>query len=716
MQPTVSFIFCIHNHQPEGNFDSVFSSAAADAYLPFLELLAKYPAVRVSMHFTGILLEWLERNRPAIFDLLKQRVAAGQVELLSGGFHEPVLPAIPDDDKIGQIGKLTSYIDKKFNVRPRGMWLAERIWEQSLAKPLADAGMEFTVLDDTHFLYAGLHQEQLQGYYITEEQGSSLRLFPADKELRYLIPFGTIENTLSYFRRHADSGGSALLLYADDGEKFGVWPDTKKHVWEDGWLERFFILLEENKSWLRTAHFRDALDTIPPLGRIYLPDASYAEMMLWALLTPESQRTYSAFEQETRRQPALQQYTGYMKGGFWRNFLVKYPEINQMHKRMLKISQRYRDFLELNPSRRADPQFLEARDRLWAAQCNCSYWHGVFGGVYLPHIRQTVFRNLLRAGAMLDSLEEREGIAIQQTDFDSDGKEELLVETPDLSLCFLPSDGGKLVEAGFKPSAVNPLDVLSRREEAYHADVRDAVVKKAGESAGEKLINQPKAKEAQLERYLRYDWYRKGSFIDHLFPGEASVEQFATADYGECGDFANQPYIVTGLTPDGFTLSREGGRWHRGVRHPLRIEKRFRFEEEGAVIRFAYRITNLGGVPVTLRFGIEWNLNAFSGEAFDRYYQFEDASLGDEERRPGSAGIVKNASWFSLTDEWDNFVAYTECSAPAEWWRCPIETVSLSEDGFERTYQGSTVVAVWDVRLGEAWTLEGMHRFDRHHE
>ena len=31
------------------------------------------------------------------------------------------------------------------------MWIPERVWEQSFTRDLADAGIEYTILDDFHF-------------------------------------------------------------------------------------------------------------------------------------------------------------------------------------------------------------------------------------------------------------------------------------------------------------------------------------------------------------------------------------------------------------------------------------------------------------------------------------------------------------------------------------------------------------------------------------
>ena len=138
----VLFIMGLHSHQPVGNFDFIFETATRECYHPFLEVLSRYPDIRMSLHYSGVLLEWLRTHHVETFDLLVRLVEAGQVELMGGGFDEPILVMIPDRDKLGQIRKQSDYTEKHFGVRPRGLWLAERVWEQGLVTPIAEGGME----------------------------------------------------------------------------------------------------------------------------------------------------------------------------------------------------------------------------------------------------------------------------------------------------------------------------------------------------------------------------------------------------------------------------------------------------------------------------------------------------------------------------------------------------------------------------------------------
>jgi alpha-amylase/alpha-mannosidase (GH57 family) len=160
----IRFLFGIHNHQPVGNFDHVFEEAFQKAYLPFLQLLDKHPRIRISLHNSGCLWEWLEGHHPEYFHLIQILVDRGQVELLSGPFYEAILPAIPEIDRQGQIGMLSDYLEKQFGKRPRGAWLPERVWEPELARTFAEAGIEYTLTDDWHFRAVGFEEKDLDGY------------------------------------------------------------------------------------------------------------------------------------------------------------------------------------------------------------------------------------------------------------------------------------------------------------------------------------------------------------------------------------------------------------------------------------------------------------------------------------------------------------------------------------------------------------------------
>src|SRR3989454_10443266 len=150
----------IHNHQPVGNFPHVFEAAFRQAYLPMVEALERHPRIRVAMHYSGPLLDWLEESQREFFPRLEALVAGGQVELMTGGYYEPILAIIPDPGKDGQGRMMTDYLRLRFHTRAPGLWLGERGWEPHLAQPLAAPGRGYINADETHFPAGGLRVDR----------------------------------------------------------------------------------------------------------------------------------------------------------------------------------------------------------------------------------------------------------------------------------------------------------------------------------------------------------------------------------------------------------------------------------------------------------------------------------------------------------------------------------------------------------------------------
>jgi alpha-amylase len=706
--PVVHFLFGIHNHQPVGNFDAVLEEAYEKAYRPFLEALWRHPAIRVSLHHCGILLEWLKEHHPEYLDRLRGLVERTQVEILGGGFYEPILPVIPEVDRRGQIELLSDFIQAEVGVRPRGLWLTERVWEPHLVKSLADAGIEYITVDDSHFRSAGLPEHELFGYYLTEELGTTLRIFPISEKLRYLVPFRPVEQSLDFFRAVASDASPRAAILADDGEKFGVWPGTYAHVYEEGWLEQFFTLLEENSAWIRMPTFAEFCSSTPPLGRIYLPTASYTEMMEW-VLPPEGQDAYEELLQMVKNEGTYDRLRPFLKGGFWRNFLVKYPEANNMHKKMLRLSDRIQALQAKTPTdRRVENQFRKARLELWQGQCNDAYWHGIFGGLYLPHLRASVYGHLLRAETLARQVsgETGSGVQVEVSDFDRDGQDEVLLESDSLNVYFAPQRGGAIFELDDLATSLNLLDTMARRPEAYHRKLTSA---SAGPRLGSQSIHEVTlSKEEGLENALAYDWYRRLSLLDHFLGEETTLDSFSACRYPEQGDFVNQPYeVFVESTPAGpvVRMDRRGTVWLDGAPLPVSVAKTVRLTPGERALFFDYVLTNHSAQMAHLWFGIEFNFSLQAGEAPDRYYVTSRGKPDDPRLR--STGALPGESVVRLVDEYRGLEVSLAVSEAAEIWRFPIETVSQSEAGFERVYQSSVLLPHWRIPLsaGKSWKL-----------
>jgi len=130
----VTLLMAIHCHQPVGNFEFVFEEACAKAYEPFVRVLERHPQVRLALHYSGPLLEWLIAKRPPFMERLRALIARGQVELLASGYYEPILPLIPEADRQGQIALMRRLVQTQCGTEPAGLWLTERVWEPDLAR------------------------------------------------------------------------------------------------------------------------------------------------------------------------------------------------------------------------------------------------------------------------------------------------------------------------------------------------------------------------------------------------------------------------------------------------------------------------------------------------------------------------------------------------------------------------------------------------------
>ena len=169
-----------------------------------------------------------------------------------------------------------------------------------------------------------------------------LSIFPGSEPLRYTIPFQEPQATIDYLRGIAERRTGAVVVFGDDGEKFGVWPETKNTSMTTAGCGSSSTRLSANRDWIHITTLAEAVENVPPEGKIYLPDASYREMTEWAL--PVNQQIeYDHLVHELEHDGRWPRIKRFFQGGFWRNFKVKYPEANEMYARMMMASRRLAD-------------------------------------------------------------------------------------------------------------------------------------------------------------------------------------------------------------------------------------------------------------------------------------------------------------------------------------------------------------------------------------
>jgi len=648
----VYFLFGVHNHQPTGNLPQVFEEACEKCYFPFLSLLERFPSIKFSIHNSGCLYDWLKENKKEYIEILKKLVERKQTEIISGAYYEPILPIISDEDKIAQIKFMNDFIKKEFKTEPYGFWLAERVWESYLAKILNECAIKYTFLDDAHFRYAGFREKEFFGFYTTEEELHPLYIFPISKTLRYKIPFSLPEEAIEILENFSQGDSDVLITLFDDGEKFGLWPHTYQWVYENKWLEKFLSLLEISTC-IETITFKEAIEKFSSQGIIYLPTCSYEEMGEW-VLQDSVFPLYQDLKNFLKESGRYQDFKDFLRGGIFRNFYRKYACLNYLHKRMLYLSKKIHKQCDFKKDKKI---FIN----LWKGQVNCGYWHGVFGGFYLPHIRASLYEHLIKAEDLFGKKYLKRDLEIEEVDFNLDGKKEIFLKNKKLIACF--SSKGSLLELSLRKPPFNLLNTITRQKESYHRKVKEKIEKKNKISTIHDIIAK---KEENLEEFLIYDQYEKVSFLEHLLEKDINVS-----------DFLKQRKIFN-LNKDIYYLSSE--------REKNQIILNFTYKKDD--LEFTKKIIfSLSQITVWYNFARreKLKLNYFGVE-----FNFSFLSLKDlvsekdlNFQKPNESPFLDS---FKIIDNYKKIILDFKFSK-AKIFTTPIYTVTSSENGFEKNYQ-----------------------------
>lgn len=642
MTRPITLLLGVHAHQPVGNFPEVIEDAHQRCYKPFLETLHAYPDFRFAAHFSGWLLDWLRERHPADMELLAAMVRRGQVELFSSGDTEPVLAAIPHRDRVGQLQTLNDKLAAWTGARPSGAWLTERVWESAVVPALAETGIRYVTVDDYHFFCTGKQAAELDGFFSTEEDGQRLDLFPISEALRYRLPFSPAHEVIGYLEHLADQGQSAAI-YFDDIEKFGIWPETYDWVYNRGWLKALIEGVLASPK-IRTATYADFHARQATRGVVYLPTTSYSEMNEWTLPMPAA-GTYAQLLATEKAAGRGDCHRPFLRGGIWRNFLTRYPEANWMHKRMQALSARLAALPEAPPALTA---------ALYRAQANDAYWHGLFGGLYLPHLRRAVWNNLVALEAGLDRRQAREETTAE--DLDLDGHTEVFAHTASLQVVVRDDGLGAAHELLSYPLGHNFGDSLRRYHEHYHDKIAGGTSR---EHQGEGI--------ASAHDIVRF---KHPVGVDDIVPDELPRGLFIdTLDAAPITDYL-------AAAPGKLAFARP------------RIGKQY--VVAGNELRVVWQLKGLAGHHFTTRL----DLAMPSCDGFLGRYVLADGSI------PCGFGqelALVAASWMKLEDGILGGQLALQVSLAADIKCRPHQTVSQSEAGFEKIMQSAELQLCWVI-------------------
>ncbi|MFC1570387.1 alpha-amylase/4-alpha-glucanotransferase domain-containing protein [Candidatus Omnitrophota bacterium] len=657
------FAMAFHCNQPVFNFESEYETAYSKAYLPLMATLEDFPGIKASFHFSGSMIEWFEEKHPEYIDMMKRLLSRGQIELIGGGYFEPVMSLIPECDRMEQLRLNSGVISRVFDVEPEGAWCSERVWEPELADTFTSAGIKYTVLDDYHFYRAGLDEKKMFSPFSVEKDEESLAIFPSLTRLRYSMPFRVPEVTMDYFKRMYDERHEeeTSFFFADDGEKFGAWPHTYKHVHKKGWLRNFFSLLDANSDWLRTATYSEILSEASPEKIEDIPESSYAEMMEWS-------------------------------GGSFKNFLAKYPEAGRMHERMIFTSDIVKEAVSKEAEEGKDASLDEAKKELFKAQAGCAYWHGTFGGLYLPHLRAGVYKHLIKAKKLVEALFKEKPLPVRSLERDSgDLLAENVISNEHLDVFVSAANGGIIRELDCKATNTNLMNTISRIPEGYHDKLQKGYIWRM-HKARKAILDGYFADihdvlgvgERGLKKVLAYDDYQRGAFLTHVFEDKyewkdlerkrRSFDTFLKGKYTsrleEGENFMTRTFSRRDMV---FPSTKKGTE--------LEVVKEITVGT-GPELRLHHRVTRHSGSHSALKYAVEFNFLIWDSSLMQKPKLFKTDGLLLKDRFSGrSIGL----SW----------------EKDLKVFTYPVYAVNETEEGLKKTFQGVSVLITDNILSGD---------------
>ena len=403
-----------HAHVPSGADEKEFEFVYEKRMRPFVTNLYRYSNIKAVLHYSGVLLYWVERTHPEFFMLIEDMVSKKQAEILSGGFYDPIFTLIPPQDRIGQIELLTTYLRKHFGKRPVGCWIPGMAWEQNLASSLSASDISYTFLSQDQFVQSGIPAEDLFSPCISEDQGKIVTIFPIST---------SVENEL------AEKSFSHVFI------------EIKKQIEENyGYLpDRVISVFPENVS--------SSPDEAPDTAwNRFFEEISLSENLTETILPLKIMKA-----QKTFRKASFPNSTSL--SGFYspRRFIIDYCEANGIYSKMIFTS------VLISQIKGDRSRKQNAREELWKAQDYSLFSPGKWQ--LRNELKKAAYSSLIRA----EQLSREKGKFISsliQYDFDFDGKMEYLFQDSVMN-CYIQTKGAGVFELDYLPKDCNYLDCSS---------------------------------------------------------------------------------------------------------------------------------------------------------------------------------------------------------------------------------------------------------------
>jgi hypothetical protein len=400
----------------------ILERALAELYKPLLTYLYKHPDLKIHLYLPGAVMEWFEQNHPELNMLIADLCKKDQLEMVTGGFQQPVLHILPAKDRSVQIEETTTFIRKRYGKRSRTIWFYDQIWNPAFISTMGLCAVDRLIISPLERLHDSVVAVEP---FVMQDMGKTIEVFPSQVQISKLIAelgmgkmtYKDFSERLAQINTTQSSGFETVMINLDQLlEACAVNPALPPP------LDMFAQVFE---------HFRKRGDSTRLLTSIPLGGLSIRGYLAAGWYGQDS----SVVDISTFNQ-----------------VFTKYEELNYLYGRTLYL-------MELSKSHRKNRDVKKRVEQLLQKSVNgAPYILDSSGGCYRSSYRKNAYKYLNDAETLLAKQEDV--MYPREIDLDFDGHLEYVLSGKNISVV-LDSKGGTLSSINYLPTGWNYADTFT---------------------------------------------------------------------------------------------------------------------------------------------------------------------------------------------------------------------------------------------------------------
>lgn len=615
-------------------------------YKPLIKFLYSHPEISFSFSCSGNQLVFYKKRKNEMLTILKELISRKQIEVLGGGFYDPILPLLYPVDRNGQIDLLSAEIRQNVGIRPRGISLYADCWDSSLVNTLQSSGIEYVVLDSN--LIRNDNKKFLP--LVVSEMGKFVEVFPyydsfnpsKDKSPKDFIL--DIVKAVDKIQKK----DKYVQLQPDRVININIDHQLMADLIESKWFESFAKYLQNNPE-------LNVKTTIPSLFRknniIKIP--CYISSGLNKNISDWCDFYYIESDRKNKKSNNIF------------DFMHTYTNSHNLYNRMVYISMLVNQYKNDKMRKKA------AREKLWEAQAGMGLLSTTPGILSSSFCRQKSYKNFMDVEKILredGNFKE----AITSFDYDGDGLNEYVCRMQNY-FAYISLISGAINELDLIKNTGNYVDNLVR------VDSFDGVS----------------------------DDYKRGLFVDFIFSQEEYDKYISNEPSGN-GVFSKIHYTELKFSPNRHEIQLEANAIFTPTKQKIYLKKKYIINSDGMNVQYILR--NDSNSKLKAKFAVESNFSnvSFDSKQFE-YLNLEVIDKGQRKLIPPEMSTkkmnkqkaLKSVEVVRLTDVENGTSFAFEPNEKCSYFYTPIifQRPNIKTGEKIKTDMTSVSSLIWDIEI-----------------